>query len=84
MALMVPADLPGVLAEIHRVLAPGGALIATVPANRALRPADRGVLVGLFTALGRRLHDPNDDRLTQLPALLASADVRPIADNTAS
>lgn len=73
MALMVVQPLAGVLAEVHRVLAPGGTLVATVPAAGPLRPTDRLVGIGLYLALGRFPGYPNPEALTDLPALLRHA-----------
>jgi SAM-dependent methyltransferase len=80
MALQVLAPLPVVLAEITRVLVPGGLLVATMPDRGPLRPGDLVVLAGLLAALGRRLEYPNDSLLGRLPDLLAGARLRLLAD----
>ncbi len=80
MALMLLTPLPAALAEIARVLAPGGRLIATVPANRPLRTADLPAVAGLLLALGRRLTYPNDAPLRRLPELLGDAGLRLVGD----
>ncbi|MEU8802943.1 class I SAM-dependent methyltransferase [Spirillospora sp. NPDC048819] len=76
MGLMVLTPLTGVLAEIGRVLAPGGVLVATVPDRRPLRRADLAVVGGLLAALGSGLGYPGDRDLRRLPALLAQAGLR--------
>ena len=73
MALQVLQPLPKVVAEISRVLAPGGRLIATVPATGPLRGRDVPLVTGLVAALGRRIGYPNDRLLDDAPALLSAA-----------
>jgi SAM-dependent methyltransferase len=80
MALQVLAPLPRVLAEVGRVLRPGGQLVATVPARRPLRAADVPVLAGLLAALGRRIGYPNDEPMRRLPALLRPAGLVLVGD----
>jgi SAM-dependent methyltransferase len=80
MALQVVDPLPGVLAEIGRVLCPGGLLVATVPARGPLHAADLPVVAGLITALGRGLAYPNDALLGRLTTLLRSAGLAVTAD----
>lgn len=73
MALMIVTPLPRVLAEIHRILVPGGHLVATVPARGPLRARDLPVLGGLLATLGRGLTYPNDDELGDLRTQLMKA-----------
>jgi SAM-dependent methyltransferase len=80
MALQVLTPLPAVLAEIARVLKPGGRLVATVPDRGPLRVADVPVLAGLLAALGRGLGYPNDNLLARLPALPSAVGLRLVAD----
>lgn len=80
MALHIVDPLPGVLAEIGRVLRPGGRLVATTPARGPLHASDLPVLAGLIAALGRRLAYPNDGLLGQLPTLLVPAGLSMLDD----
>ncbi|MQA04513.1 MAG: hypothetical protein GEV07_17945 [Streptosporangiales bacterium] len=80
MALQVVEPLAGVLAEIGRVLAAGGRLVATLPADGPLRPTDVVEVGVLLAALGRRLGYPNDADLRRLPELFVSAGLRPVVD----
>ncbi len=80
MGLMVLTPLPAVLAEIARVLAPGGMLAATVPARGPLRGRDLPVVAGLLALLGRGLGYPGDRELRRLGSHLARAGLRPEAD----
>ncbi|WP_395293774.1 class I SAM-dependent methyltransferase [Kitasatospora hibisci] len=73
MALMLFAPLPAVLAEIRRVLAPGGLLVATIPANRPPHASDLATAVPLLLALRRTLRYPNDHALRRPRAALAAA-----------
>lgn len=76
MSLHVLAPLPAVLAEIRRVLIPGGHLVATIPARHPLRSTDRPIAGGLLAALGRRLTYPNDPALRDLASHLHHAGLR--------
>ena len=76
MSLMVATPLPRVLAEITRVLKPGGLLAATIPAAGPLRPPDRVVAAGLLAALGRSPGYPAGSALHHLAALLTGAGLR--------
>jgi SAM-dependent methyltransferase len=80
MGLQILTPLPETLAEIHRVLRPGGRFIATVPARRPLTVADLAVLTGLLAALGRALVYPNDRPLAAADSALAAAGLRLTAD----
>lgn len=80
MALHVLTPLPAALAEIRRVLVPGGRMVAILPARRPLRVGDLPVLAGLLGILGRRLTYPNDRALARLPVLLEGAGLRLAGD----
>lgn len=80
MGLQVLTPLPSTLAEVTRVLVPGGRLVATVPDRRPLRVADLPAIAGLLTMIGRGLGYPNDRLLAHLPALLARAGLRLLKD----
>lgn len=80
MALQVLDPLPAALAEIRRVLVPGGRMVAILPARRPLRVGDLPVLAGLLGILGRRLTYPSDQALRQLPELLEGAGLRLAGD----
>lgn len=80
MALMLLTPLATALAEIGRVLAPGGRLVATLPDTRPLRATDLPVVAGLLAALGERLRYPNDTDLHRLSALLADVGLRLVGD----
>lgn len=80
MALQVLTPLPETLAEIGRVLRPGGQLVATMPDRAPLRTGDLPIVVALLATLGRRLSYPNDAALAQLPELLADAGLLLIDD----
>ena len=80
MSLMVTTPLPPVLAEISRILRPGGVLAATIPAGRPLRAGDRVIIAGLVAALGRVPGYPAGSAAGRLPARLAGAGRRVTAD----
>ncbi|GAA0672033.1 class I SAM-dependent methyltransferase [Kitasatospora atroaurantiaca] len=74
MALQIITPLPTALAEIRRVLVPGGRLVALVPDRRPLHLIDPLWLGGLLGALGRPIGYPNDRALRRrLPQLLDAA-----------
>lgn len=73
MGLQVLTPLPVVVAEMARVLVPGGRLVCTVPERGPLRGSDLPLVAGLLAALGRGLSYPNDPVLRQLPQVLAAA-----------
>lgn len=66
MGLAVVQPLPAVLAEIARVLRPGGVLAATVPAVRPVRATDLTVLTGLAARLRTSPQFPGGGELADL------------------
>src|SRR5262245_29452157 len=66
MGLAVVQPLPAVLAEISRVVRPGGVLAATVPAARPVRRTDIAVLTGLAARLRSGRQFPGGDELSGL------------------
>jgi SAM-dependent methyltransferase len=80
MSLMVAGPLDRVLAEIARVLAPGGTLVATIPAGGPLRAADRAVLAGLVAALGAAPAFPAGRSMPRIPSMLAGFGLPLLAD----
>jgi SAM-dependent methyltransferase len=80
MALHILGPLPDVLAEIGRVLRPGGLLVATIPARGPLPATDLPVLAGLLATLGRRLSYPNDPQLPHLASTLTAAGLHVVPD----
>jgi SAM-dependent methyltransferase len=81
MALMLLEPLPRVLAEIARVLRPGGRLIAIAPAHRPLTARDAGVAAGLVATVGR-LSYPNDAALANPSSGFAAAGLRLVGDES--
>jgi SAM-dependent methyltransferase len=73
MGLAVVQPLPVVLAEIARVLRPGGVLAATVPAVRPVRRTDLAVLTGLATRLRTSPQFPGGSELAGLRDELGAA-----------
>lgn len=72
MALMILQPLETVLDEIHRVLRPGGLLLATIPASPTRLPrALTAAIVRALTA-GPLWQSPNTDALADPGALLAA------------
>ena len=80
MALMLVQPLDAALAEVARVLRPGGLLAALLPSNRPLVPTDLARYARLLLALRRRLRYPNDRSLAQLSLLLSRAGFVPVDD----
>ena len=73
MALMVIQPVEAALAEIARVLRPGGRLVALLPSTLPLKAGDVRRYGRLMVALRRRLTYPNDRALAHVGPLLAAA-----------
>jgi SAM-dependent methyltransferase len=80
MGLMVIQPLDAALAEIARVLRPGGRVVALLPARKPLQPADALLYGQLVLALRSPLRFPNDDDLADPTAVLAGAGLSPVLD----
>ncbi len=80
MALMLIQPLDGALAEVARVLRPGGRLVALLPGTKGLSAADLIRYGRLILALRSRLRYPNDRALTDPGAALAAAGLSPVLD----
>lgn len=76
MALMLMTPVAGTLREVARVLAPGGTLVAIVPASRPVRPRDVLVLAPLIRDLGGIPSYPGDRELADAGDLVAAAGLR--------
>jgi SAM-dependent methyltransferase len=79
MALMIVEPLPRVLAEIGRVLAPGGRLVAIVPTSGPPPARDVAVAAGLVATAGR-LSYPNDPALADPSDVFTAAGLRLVGD----
>jgi len=80
MALMLIQPLEAVLAEVSRVLRPGGLLAALLPSSGPLSPGDRLRYGRLLLALRRRIHYPNDDAMADMASLLTRTGFRSVSD----
>jgi SAM-dependent methyltransferase len=80
MALMLLVPVDGVLAEIRRVLAPGGRLVATVLAKGPLTGRDVTLVAPLLAALGRPLRYPGDLALRHVAPLMSRAGLHLMGD----
>lgn len=84
MALML-LPLDAALAEIARVLRPGGVLVATVPSSSPLPVRDWLRYARLCTALRHPgLHYPNDEQLSDAERVLAAVGLRLHTDERAA
>lgn len=81
MSLMVIDDPPAAVAELVRVLRPGGLVRILVPADRPLTTTDRLRYALLLAVLGRRaLPFPRPEVATDPGALLAAAGLDVVSD----
>lgn len=80
MGLVVATPLERVIAEISRVLQPGGVLAAIAPALRPLGPGDLGVLTGLNTRLRGKPQFPGAVELAGFKTTLARYGLRRVED----
>lgn len=78
-ALMILTPLPAVLAEIRRVLRPGGTLAAIVPPHRPLR-AELPVAAGLLAVVRRSASRPSAEELSDAASLMGGAGLRLTTD----
>lgn len=84
MALML-VPLAATLAEVHRVLRPGGRLVATTPSTRPIGSSDRLRYARLCLALRHPgLTYPNDDLLAAPEGVFAQAGLTVVADERRS
>jgi len=82
MSLMVVDDPGTTLAEVARVLKPGGRVAVLVPSRRPLRLADLARYAALLAVLGRRgLPFPHPDLAHRLIELLAEAGFDVLSDD---
>lgn len=82
MSLMVITDPAAAVAELARVLRPGGIVRALFPADRPLTPADRARYGLLLTVLGRRaMPFPRPEVAADPGALLAAAGLEVVSDD---
>ena len=81
MAIMLLEPLDSVLAEIRRVVRPGGTAVFMLPGSRPLTPADLLHYGQLMTAVRQsHLAYPNDRRIARLGRLLQKAGFDLVAD----
>jgi SAM-dependent methyltransferase len=83
MGLMLFQPIENALAEVVRLLRPGGVLTALVPAKRPLRTIDRARYARLLVALRRRRFEyPNNVARSRWTSLLRSAGLEPVDDES--
>ncbi len=80
LGLVVVQPLTGVVAEIARVLRPGGVLAGIAPALRPLGPSDIRLLTGINGRLRTRPQFPGPVELTGFARLLAAHGLRAVED----
>ncbi len=81
MALMLVDPVDAALAEVARVLRPGGTFVALLPSTRPRTASDTAHYARLLAVLRRRhLAYPNDDRLVDATGLMGAHSLRLVED----
>jgi hypothetical protein len=81
MVLEQVADLPRLLAEVFRVLRPGGRFVASVTAFDRLRPLDASFMGAVIAVVGRRAPGALAGRASRASIPHEPSDVRAVAES---